>query len=82
MGRIFELENVTVLNNIPEELLLADWNALEEFANELAEEILDNDAILDISKDTIVRVLQNEDMLIVQYDDTKHFAEKRIENWF
>ena len=85
MANIINIDDVTVVKNITEEEYEDSKSLIEKIVNRLIYELLDFKGMVDIDDRTLVRVLRNNNDLVVSIDDmyfNRYYKERLVEGWF
>lgn len=85
MANIINIDDVTVVKNITEEEYEDSKSLIEKIVNRLIYELLDFKGFIDIDDRTLVRVLRNNNDLVVSIDDmyfNRYYKERLVEGWF
>ena len=85
MANIINIDEITVVKNITDELYIENIREIESVVNNLVHEILNKKAFVDIDDRTLIRVKRNDNDLTVSIDDmcySDYFKEQTFDDWF
>lgn len=85
MTNNINIDELTVVKNITKEEYEDSKNLIEKIVNRLIYELLDFKGMIDIDDRTLVRVLRNNNDLVVSVDDmffNRYYKERIVEGWF